>query len=155
MTINPVSSDGPSSKKLTGGVIAGIVVGGVFLLAIAIFLTWWLIRRKKRNQVSELADTSPRNEPTPATPYSPWIEDGGIDNREELATAEQMQMTEYYNKHEVDATKPVQEVEGKHLERQNVSELDGGFVGYEAPSRPRTAEMPHPSFVRQENIRRS
>ncbi|KAF2416272.1 acid protease [Tothia fuscella] len=62
VTIHPKGADTDDSKSLSGGAIAGIVVGaiaGILLLAAAIF--WWMRRRKsQRTKAAELADTQKR-----------------------------------------------------------------------------------------------
>ncbi|CBX95043.1 hypothetical protein LEMA_P114580.1 [Plenodomus lingam JN3] len=71
------SASSVSSKKSNTGAIVGGVVGGVLGLSLIAVLIYFLMRKKKRNQVASGGDLSPatmaalQKEKGPGTPYTP------------------------------------------------------------------------------------
>jgi hypothetical protein len=70
-TPNPDSSPEASSpSSISGGAIAGIVIGVLALLALAAALTWFLLRRRKQRAAAQKVTT-------PNSPESPFLHDDG------------------------------------------------------------------------------
>jgi hypothetical protein len=71
---NPESnSDSDSSSPISGGAIAGIVIGILALLALAGALTWFLVRRRRKQRAAAVV----KPVTSPNSPESPFLQHDG------------------------------------------------------------------------------
>ncbi|KAF4603793.1 hypothetical protein EYR38_004209 [Pleurotus pulmonarius] len=75
----PTTSTSQRSSGVNAGAIAGGVVGGVaFLAIVAVICYWYSLRRKRRNDETEVNMVEPHFPPNPTTPYNTAMASGSV-----------------------------------------------------------------------------